>query len=43
MNAEEAVVSALIVDDQELVRSGLALILREKHGTNPMSSSWIYG
>jgi DNA-binding NarL/FixJ family response regulator len=32
MNAEEAVVSALIVDDQELVRSGLALILREKHG-----------
>jgi DNA-binding NarL/FixJ family response regulator len=29
---DEPVVSALIVDDQELVRSGLSLILREKHG-----------
>lgn len=29
---DEAVLSALLVDDQELVRSGLALILREKHG-----------
>ncbi|MGJ6125650.1 response regulator transcription factor [Mycolicibacterium sp. Y3] len=27
-----APVTALIVDDQELVRSGLSLILREKHG-----------
>ncbi|GAS96242.1 predicted protein [Mycolicibacterium canariasense] len=26
------IVTALIVDDQELVRSGLTLILREKHG-----------
>lgn len=32
MDTDEPVVSALIVDDQELVRSGLSLILREKHG-----------
>jgi DNA-binding NarL/FixJ family response regulator len=32
MSGEESVVTALIVDDQELVRSGLSLILREKHG-----------
>lgn len=32
MNTDKPVVSALIVDDQELVRSGLSLILREKHG-----------
>jgi DNA-binding NarL/FixJ family response regulator len=32
MNGDEPAVSALIVDDQELVRSGLSLILREKHG-----------
>ena len=30
MNGEA--VTALIVDDQELVRSGLSLILRAKHG-----------
>jgi DNA-binding NarL/FixJ family response regulator len=28
-----AVVTAVVVDDQELVRSGLSLILREEHGT----------
>lgn len=32
MNGDETVVTALIVDDQELVRSGLSLILRAKHG-----------
>ena len=32
MNGDESVVTALIVDDQELVRSGLSLILRAKHG-----------
>jgi len=30
--AEESPVTALIVDDQELVRSGLSLILRKEHG-----------
>ena len=32
MTAVEPVIRALIVDDQELVRSGLSLILREKQG-----------
>jgi DNA-binding NarL/FixJ family response regulator len=32
MSAGESVVTALIVDDQELVRSGLSMILLEKHG-----------
>ena len=32
MTAPPTPVTALIVDDQELVRSGLSLILREKHG-----------
>jgi DNA-binding NarL/FixJ family response regulator len=32
VQGDEPVVSALIVDDQELVRSGLSLILGEKHG-----------
>jgi DNA-binding NarL/FixJ family response regulator len=32
MTAENQVVTALIVDDQELVRSGLALILQRQHG-----------
>lgn len=32
MNGDEPLVTALIVDDQELVRSGLSLILRAKHG-----------
>ncbi|MEM6105991.1 response regulator transcription factor [Mycobacterium sp. 050272] len=32
MNEDESLVNALIVDDQELVRSGLSLILRAKHG-----------
>lgn len=32
MNDDESLVNALIVDDQELVRSGLSLILRAKHG-----------
>ena len=32
MSDEQPTVSALIVDDQELVRSGLSMILREKHG-----------
>jgi DNA-binding NarL/FixJ family response regulator len=32
VSGDKPVVSALIVDDQELVRSGLSLILREKHG-----------
>lgn len=32
MNGDKSVVTALIVDDQELVRSGLSLILRAKHG-----------
>jgi DNA-binding NarL/FixJ family response regulator len=29
---EDSIVRALIVDDQDLVRSGLSLILRERHG-----------
>ncbi|MHA3023062.1 response regulator transcription factor [Mycobacterium sp. BMJ-28] len=29
---KDTLVTALVVDDQELVRSGLSLILREKHG-----------
>jgi DNA-binding NarL/FixJ family response regulator len=32
MNGDGSVVTALIVDDQELVRSGLSLILRKQHG-----------
>jgi DNA-binding NarL/FixJ family response regulator len=32
VNGDKSVVTALIVDDQELVRSGLSLILRAKHG-----------
>lgn len=32
MNGDKPLVNALIVDDQELVRSGLSLILRAKHG-----------
>ena len=32
MSDDQAVLSALIVDDQELVRSGLSMILREKYG-----------
>jgi len=32
VNGDEPLVTALIVDDQELVRSGLSLILRAKHG-----------
>ncbi|BBY24705.1 response regulator transcription factor [Mycobacterium stomatepiae] len=32
MNGDKHLVNALIVDDQELVRSGLSLILRAKHG-----------
>lgn len=32
MNDNESAVTALIVDDQELVRSGLSLILRKEHG-----------
>ncbi len=32
MTAVEQVVTALIVDDQELVRSGLTLILQRQHG-----------
>jgi DNA-binding NarL/FixJ family response regulator len=32
MTTGEPIVNALIVDDQELVRSGLSLILRKKHG-----------
>lgn len=32
MTGEEHVVTALIVDDQELVRSGLSLILQRQHG-----------
>ncbi|CQD20403.1 two component LuxR family transcriptional regulator [Mycobacterium lentiflavum] len=32
MNDDKSLVNALIVDDQELVRSGLSLILRAKHG-----------
>jgi DNA-binding NarL/FixJ family response regulator len=32
VNGDKSVVTALIVDDQELVRSGLSFILRAKHG-----------
>jgi DNA-binding NarL/FixJ family response regulator len=32
VNTPATVVTALVVDDQELVRSGLSLILREEHG-----------
>jgi DNA-binding NarL/FixJ family response regulator len=32
VNGGEPALRALIVDDQELVRSGLSMILREKHG-----------
>jgi DNA-binding NarL/FixJ family response regulator len=32
VSGDEPMVTALIVDDQELVRSGLSLILRAKHG-----------
>lgn len=32
MNGDDSAVTALIVDDQELVRSGLSLILRARHG-----------
>ncbi|OBA64473.1 DNA-binding response regulator [Mycobacterium sp. 1100029.7] len=32
MSSAEPLVNALIVDDQELVRSGLSLILRARHG-----------
>ena len=32
MTVNQPVITALIVDDQQLVRSGLSLILRERHG-----------